>query len=1232
MKAPLPVDEWQRLAALRNLDILDTVRESSFDDLSQLATELLQTPIAVVSLVDDNRQWFKSCVGLDTRETPRDVAFCAHAILDPRELLVVQDATLDPRFRDNALVTGPPGIRFYAGVPLVSNGYPIGTMCVMDTKPRALTDSQRRALNVLGRQVVALIELRARDSEAAALAERLQSKFRKLHALYEIASAVITSSDIESLQRQIVDLIAATLPASRVTLILFEADRQCVSTFLKGGRDANLVVEVSYEELQHGLSGWVLQHNRPALSPHSSPDPREAPDVQMRRAATQCGDIIVVPVSYRGQVFGTITAINNSNDPIFEDGDVDLVAAMASHVAVALKTARALADSDARALAASRLAAIVEGSDDSIVSKTLDGVVLSWNKGAEKIFGYSAEEMIGQPLTRIIPNARLDEESALMATIRKGDSVSQYSTQRVRNNGALIEVSLTLSPVFDEHGQVIAVSKIARDITLAKQQEHALQDAIARADHANSAKSQFLANVSHEIRTPLNAVIGFGYLLEQTRLSKEQSAVVNKIRFAGRSLLSVVNNVLDLSKIEAGEMTLELRVFDLVAMTNDISQMLLTQARAKGLNLIVRTAPELPSKLVGDEGRLRQILTNLLNNAIKFTEHGHVQIDVTCQELTSTMASIRCTVRDTGIGIAADAITRLFVPFSQADEAIARRFGGTGLGLSIAKRLVELMGGQIGVDSTVGQGSEFWLRIPLRIATDLDDTATLKGLRPLQLLVVEPTHSSDPLCSLVRALGWDANVVNSSEQALSRMRSGGSGALPDLILVDGETADINPLGLMAALKAAMPHLVLPPLLVVADPKQTFAHNAHVLQAARAVLTRPVTSSTLFNAVNATMAKHGADRESLLAVTDFSHTGAQWLPGVRLLVVDDNEINREVAERILRQQGAEVVTCADGSEALATLKESPEKFDIVLMDVQMPNMDGNEAAARIRKDLGLTSLPIVALTAGALTNERDRSLNAGMDAFVSKPFEPPTLIRIVRRLVERSRGTPLAITIADAESSRRSALGTGMQSIDSTVAQQIFGGDDSLFNSVLARVLRDFGEFALPIQVDPSDASTRKQLSMRLHKLRGSAGMIGATAVQRLAGATEQSVEEGQPPELVEELLSKLAAAFTSLREDAWPLLSAAAAAEETGLGDTPPSPPASDEALADFLALLEAQNLDAIDRLKSIASGLKAKLGKVRFSRVTEAVDNLDFNVAAQLLRGPPAAEGLSSSATSASA
>ena len=156
-----------------------------------------------------------------------------------------------------------------------------------------------------------------------------------------------------------------------------------------------------------------------------------------------------------------------------------------------------------------------------------------------------------------------------------------------------------------------------------------------------------------------------------------------------------------------------------------------------------------------------------------------------------------------------------------------------------------------------------------------------------------------------------------------------------------------------------------------------------------------------------MAKHGADRESLLAVTDFSHTGAQWLPGVRLLVVDDNEINREVAERILRQQGAEVVTCADGSEALATLKESPEKFDIVLMDVQMPNMDGNEAAARIRKDLGLTSLPIVALTAGALTNERDRSLNAGMDAFVSKPFEPPTLIRIVRRLVERRRGTPLA---------------------------------------------------------------------------------------------------------------------------------------------------------------------------------------------------------------------------------
>ena len=1232
MKARIPDDEWQRLATLRNLNILDTARESSFDDLSQLAAELLQTPIAVISLVDENRQWFKSCVGLDARETPRDAAFCAHAILDPREMLVVQDATLDPRFKDNALVTGPPWIRFYAGTPLVSNGYPIGTMCVIDTKPRALTDGQRRALEVLGRQVVAQIDLRARNIEAHSLAERLQSKFRRLHSLYEIANAVITSSDIDSLQHQIVDLIAATLPASRVTLIIFDADRQCVSQFHKGGRDANLVVEVSYEELQHGLSGWVLRHNRPALSPKSSLDPREVPDVQMRRATTRCGDIIVVPVSYREQVFGTITAISNPNDPNFEQGDVDLVAAMASHVAVAMQTARALADRDARAFSANRLATIVAASDDSIVSKTLDGVVLSWNKGAEKIFGYSAEEMIGQPITRIFPKDRLDEESALMATIRRGDSVSQYSTQRLRNNGTLIDVSLTLSPVFDEHGKLIAVSNIARDITLAKQQEHSLQDAIARADQANAAKSQFLANMSHEIRTPLNAVIGFGYLLEQTRLSKEQRSVVNRIRFAGRSLLSVVNNVLDLSKIEAGEMTLEQRVFDLAAMTNDISQMLLTQAQAKGLDLIVRTAPELPAKLLGDEGRLRQILTNLLNNSIKFTEHGHVQLDVTCQELTSTMARIRCTVRDTGIGISAEAIKRLFVPFSQADEATTRRFGGTGLGLSIAKRFVELMGGQIGVNSTVGQGSEFWLRIPLRMATDLDDTAALKGLRPLQLLVVEPTHSPDPISSLVRALGWGSDVVNSSEQALSRMRAGGTGAVPDLILVDGNTADIDPPGLMASLKAAMPHLVLPPLVVVADPKQTFVHDAHVLQTARAVLTRPVTSSTLFNAVNATMAKHGADRESLLAVTDFSHTGAQWLPGVRLLVVDDNEINREVAERILRQQGAEVVTCADGSEALATLKESPEKFDIVLMDVQMPNMDGNEAAARIRKDLGLTSLPIVALTAGALTNERDRSLNAGMDAFVSKPFEPPTLIRIVRRLVERRRGTPLAITIADAESSRRSALGTGMQSIDSAVAQQMFSGDDSLFNSVLARVLREFGDFALPIRVEPNDASTRKQLSMRLHKLRGSAGMIGATAVQRLAGAAEQSIEEGQPPELVEEILIKLAAAFTSLREDAQPLLCNAVTAEEARLGGVSPSPPASDEAIADLLALLEAQNLDAIDRFKAIAPGLKTKLGKVRFSQVSEAIDNLDFNVAAQLLRVTPVAEGLASSAASASA
>ncbi|MEA3158554.1 MAG: hypothetical protein QOD95_102, partial [Gammaproteobacteria bacterium] len=853
---------------------------------------------------------------------------------------------------------------------------------------------------------------------------------------------------------------------------------------------------------------------------------------------------------------------------------------------------------------------LFESNIDALMTTDAPGIITDVNKQMEALTGCTRDELIGAPFKNFFTEPARAEAGIRLALSKR--KVTDYELTVCDRNGKETVVSYNATTFYDRDRRLQGVFAAAREITERKQYERSLREATHRAERANSAKSEFLANMSHEIRTPLNAVIGLGYLLEHTTLDEDQRQLLSKIQFGGRALLGVINNVLDLSKIEAGEMALEDEPFNLPELVRDLGQMLAPQAAAKGIELVVHCAPAIPRTVKGDASRLRQILTNLLGNSIKFTEAGHVELKVFCTEQNSDRIRMRCTVQDTGIGIEPTAIERLFTPFTQADTSTTRRFGGTGLGLSIARRFVELMGGEIGVTSVAQKGSTFWIEIPLRVAHDFDDAHTSRGLR---ILIADAIGDApERLVTMARALGWSPEVAETGEQLLSLMSKTQSHAWSDVLIVALQLQDMDAHQLIARLEKECAHGELPPVIVVAELMQSYVEHEHRMRANDVLLVQPVTSSVLFNAVNAAVSKLPDSLERVLQSTNFDELSAQWLAGVRVLVADDSDINLEVAQRILERQGASVSTCSDGLEALEYIRAHPDLLDIVLMDVQMPILDGNEATRRIRGELQLTLLPIVALTAGALVGERQRALEAGMNDFVSKPFDPQVLIRKVRRLVETARGAPIPMVILDTKPADPAADRRLMASIDAGVVQQMFGDDLSLFKSLLTRMLAEFADFALPIAVSPSDQTNLVRIQGRAHKLKGSAGMIGATRIMRLAGAVEAALQDARTMDVVERILRQLAAALTTLREET-ERLSEKQLENANTVALMANRPKIGNPDIEALCALLECQNLAAMDKFALLSPSLSELVGAVRFERLREAIDNLDFQLGAQLLR-----------------
>ena len=703
--------------------------------------------------------------------------------------------------------------------------------------------------------------------------------------------------------------------------------------------------------------------------------------------------------------------------------------------------------------------ALMDALVDGMIAMDERGTIEYLNPAAERMFGYRGEEVLGRPVAMLVPEPHRTHLDDNLHTFFGAGEAGPLGVRREligrRKDGMTFPMDLAVSETRTGNRRLFTV--LLRDITERKQTEQELASARDQALEAARVKSEFLATMSHEIRTPMNGVLGMGALLLETPLTAEQREYADAVRSSGETLLTIINDVLDFSKVEAGKMSLEVIAFDLRTAVEGVIGLLAEQAHAKGLEVACLIRADVPTALRGDPGRLRQVLTNLVGNAIKFTGKGEVVVRAAVAEETAEAVVVRFEVIDTGIGMAPEVRARLFQPFTQGDGSTTRKYGGTGLGLAISKQLTELMGGQIGVESEPGRGSTFWFTARLEkqgmVAQPAGSSrADLHGLRVL--IVDDNATNRIVLTQQINSWGMRYGCAENASRALDLLRDAAERGEPyDLAILDMMMPGMNGLDLARTIKTDP--LLAPVRLVLLTSYGRPGHGEEARQAGiAAYLTKPTRQSQLFDCLATVMGMPGpppqaaagsGSAQAVPAALVTRHTLAEATSRsrCRLLLAEDNLVNQKVAVRMLERLGCRVDVAANGREVLDALARVP--YAAVLMDCQMPEMDGYETTAEIRRreaaqrnderrtmneeqgtkkvesDIQRSSfsiqpssrrIPLIAMTANALQGDRERCLAAGMDDYLSKPVKLEDLEAVLRRWVPqaaKSNGEPAAIT-------------------------------------------------------------------------------------------------------------------------------------------------------------------------------------------------------------------------------
>ena len=1056
--AAAPEKEAQRLACLETYQVLDTPPEAAFDNLARLAARACEAPIALINFIAADRQWTKSHAGWPLKDMARNDSFCVQTILAATPVAIA-DLRKDGRFAKNPFVKGEPLVRSYAGAPLIApDGSRIGTLCVLDRKTRRFTAEQLDTLQILAQQVMAQLELRR---QVAALADA-----REQHKVTE--DRLRTS---EAFYQTLVD----TLPQNILRKDLegrfsFANKKFCHSV----GKPLHEIIgktdfdffprEMALKYQRDDARVMASLENLDTVEPHLTPNGEK---LFVHVIKTPLYDSLGRVVGIQG-IFWDVTQRKKIEEELAYERDL--------------------------------LRALLDTIPDRIYFKDVQSRFIRCSGSMVKRLGANnIKEVVGKTDFDFHPRELAqefhDDEQRIILT---GQPLINKLERQVDLAGHDIWATVTKVPIYNQNGAVTGIIGISRDVTQLKKAEEALEQARDEALESARVKARFLANMSHEIRTPMYSITGMTGLLTDTRLTQEQRDYVQNIRDSTETLLGIINDILDFSKIEAGKLSFEVIDFELRESVENTVEMLGEHAQRKGVELNCWIDAAVPNALRGDPGRFRQVLANLLANAVKFTEKGEVLVRVTRVSENDQQVTLRFAVTDTGVGIDAKAMALIFQPFTQGDGSTTRKFGGTGLGLTISKQIVELMKGEIGVESAPSKGSVFWFNLPFqKQARPL--RAVEDEFHGLSVLIAEPHETSRSIfAEMLKPLQVKVAYAQTAEECLAALRAEPA----DVLVLDVSRPEFEDLGLLHQIKTD-PQLANVKVIVLA-PMGTRLDQAMMRTAGICgYMMKPLRQSRLYECLRHVLRGSPADETPAHTPRPVERRNA------RVLLAEDNPVNQRLTLRQLKKLGFQADAVANGREVLQAMAQVP--YDIILMDCQMPEMDGYETSRAIRRNADGSAGPapyIVALTANAMLGDRDKCLGSGMNDYLPKPLDLADLEGVLERALAKLQ--PIDEEISARSSCLDQAVIAGLRDLreadepDSlTELAELFIKDAGMRISRLERAIAD------------KDASAAAATA---HTLKGSANNLGARHLATLCGSLEKAAKSEDTTETANILL------------------------------------------------------------------------------------------------------------------